>query len=1102
MATLALAAAGAAVGSAVLPAGVSVLGATISGAAIGSQIGSLAGSYIDQALFGASGESRTVEGPRLRDLHVTASSEGAAIPRLYGRARLGGQVIWATDFEEQAITTTQSSSQGGKGGLGGAGGGGSAQSVSRVEYRYFANFAVALAEGPISGVGRIWADGTEIDLSGLTYRIHDGRKDQEPDALIVSREGADRAPGFRGTAYIVFERMALAEFGNRIPQLSFEVFRVRESVADKVRGAVLIPGSGEFVYADQAVVQDLGGGEQRAENVNNRQGTSDWSVAVDQMQQSLPGLENVSLIVSWFGTDLRAGVCEIRPGVDIAEKSTNPRDWRGGGVDRSAAHLVSQRDGRAAYGGTPADWSVVAAISDLKARGVAVTLTPFVLMDVPDGNALPDPYGSVEQPVYPWRGRITCDPAPGVAGSPDKTAAAAAQIAAFAGTAEASDFSISGDEVSYTGPAEWSYRRMVLHQAHLAKAAGGVDTFLLGTELRGLTWVRSAQDVYPFVDVLRQLADDVKAVLGPQTKVTYAADWSEYFGHQPADGTGDVYFHLDPLWASPSIDAVGIDCYWPLSDWRDGRGHLDFGGEVQSIYDFDYLKSNVRGGEFYDWYYASEADREAQVRTPITDGSGKPWVFRAKDIGGWWENSHYDRPGGIEAAVPTGWVPRSKPFWLLEFGCPAVDKGANQPNVFVDPKSSETALPYYSNGTRDDFMQRRYLQALIAAFDPAAEGFEETDNPVSPVYGGRMVDPARLYAYCWDARPYPAFPYNTAVWGDGGNWTLGHWISGRFSHLSLGETVGAVCDDYGFGDFAVDGLSGVVPGYVVDRVMSARDALQPLGLAFFFDAVESGGGISFRHRGGAAPVARVTEGELFEEKVGTPLLTLTRGQETELPASAKLSYISSLNDYQQAVSEARRLAGASGRTSQAELPIVLDAEQAGQMAESWLFEAWSARERASMSLPPSLLGVEPGDVIEVESDTQTKLFRVTDISDRGARELEARGVDPEVYGRPRVAGREARVARGVQVGTPQVAFLDLPLLRGDEPAEAGYVAASLSPWPGGVGFMPRRKHPGMHCARLRRLQLRWGSLSLTCRLARRVGWITRRISGFTFLVAR
>src|SRR5690606_28283230 len=166
-----------------------------------------------------------------------------------------------------------------------------------------------------------------------------------------------------------------------------------------------------------------------------------------------------------------------------------------------------------------------------------------------------------------------------------------------------------------------------------------------------------------------------------------------------------------------AIDAIGLDCYWPLADWRDGRSHADYLAGARSIYDLAYLRGNVAGGEGYDWYYASASDREQQLRSPITDGAGKPWVFRYKDIESWWLNPHYNRPGGIESAVPTAWVPQSKPFWFLEIGCPAVDKGANQPNVFVDPKSSESAVPYFSRGTRDDLMQRRYLRAFTEAFD-------------------------------------------------------------------------------------------------------------------------------------------------------------------------------------------------------------------------------------------------------------------------------------------------------------------------------------------------------------------------------------------------
>ncbi|MCB2150236.1 MAG: hypothetical protein KDE06_02910, partial [Rhodobacteraceae bacterium] len=45
-------------------------------------------------------------------------------------------------------------------------------------------------------------------------------------------------------------------------------------------------------------------------------------------------------------------------------------------------------------------------------------------------------------------------------------------MAAFFGAAQVSDFSVDGGAVSYSGPAEWSYRRFVLHYAHLCAAAG------------------------------------------------------------------------------------------------------------------------------------------------------------------------------------------------------------------------------------------------------------------------------------------------------------------------------------------------------------------------------------------------------------------------------------------------------------------------------------------------------------------------------------------------------------------------------------------------------------------------------------------------------
>src|SRR6478672_7872519 len=147
MAALVLSVAGAAAGGAVFgPAG----------AVAGRLVGAIGGNLIDRALFG--GGERHLEGPRLADLDVMASTEGAPVPRVYGRARLAGQVIWATKIEE--VISFHSETEGGKGG-------GNTVTTNTTTYSYFANFAVGLCSGPIGRIGRIWADGKPLDLVGL-----------------------------------------------------------------------------------------------------------------------------------------------------------------------------------------------------------------------------------------------------------------------------------------------------------------------------------------------------------------------------------------------------------------------------------------------------------------------------------------------------------------------------------------------------------------------------------------------------------------------------------------------------------------------------------------------------------------------------------------------------------------------------------------------------------------------------------------------------------------------------------------------------------------------------------------------------------------------
>ncbi len=977
MATILLQAAGGALGG--------LVGGPV-GAMLGRGLGALAGGVVDQRLFS---RTRSVEGARLRGGRVLEADEGAGIARLYGTARIAGQAIWATRFEETRTTERQ----GGKGRPAGA---------KVTTYSYHGNLAIGLCEGPIAGVRRVWADGEELDLTTVEMRVHRGTEDQMPDPLIEARQGAGNAPAYRGLAYVVFERLALERWGNRLPQIACEVIRPIGEMEEEMRAVTIIPGASEHGLDPVTVRERLGPGTDRLANRNVSHSGNDFAASLDELTALCPKLERAALIVAWFADDLRCGRASVRPGVEVASRAETVR-WSVDGIGRGAARLVSRSAGGPAYGGTPSDEGVVRSIRALKARGLKVTHYPFLLMDVPAGNGLPDPHGDGHQPAYPWRGRMSLDVAENRPGTADRTATARADIERF----------VFGQE--------WSYRRMVLHQAALCAFAGGVDAFVIGSEMRGLTRLRDEEGRFPFVEALIALAREVKAIL-PGATITYAADWSEYFGYQPADGSGDVFYNLDPLWAEPAIGVVGIDSYLPLTDWR-GADREDGGPDgLASPYDRVGLAAGIESGEHYDWYYASEEDRRARRRTPITDGAaGKPWIYRAKDLRSWWENEHRERRGGVEVGGPSPWVPRGKPIWLTELGCPAIDKGANQPNVFVDPKSSESFVPHFSTGARDDHQQRRFIEAHLRHWAGAA-------NPVSPVYGGPMVEPGAVHLWTWDARPYPAFPERRDVWSDGGNWALGHWLTGRLGKAPLARLIQAICRDHGFTDVDTDAVDGEVGGFVLAGPGSARGEIEALMRLGGLTATTRDGRLTFAStRRSARPHALAV---LAQEDVGAPV-ELRRAEASEGVDEAALRFSDRARAYQSGTASAGgATAGRSSRRVTLDLPVTLDEAEARRFAANLLADSAGGRETARFALSPTELAIEPGDVVTIP-DVAGR-WRVERIEDGAVRRIEARilarpGVEPGRSGEG-----AAPVLRAPPVASrPAVELMDLPPLGPD-----------------------------------------------------------------------
>lgn len=200
---------------------------------IGASIGWMGGVVLGNLLFGGS-KGQNVEGSRLSDLSVQTSTYGGTIQLVYGTMRVSGNIIWSTPLKETRHVSRQ---RGGKGGGSG--------SSTQTTYTYSVSFAVGLCAGPVSTVRRVWADTKLIyDATASNtqatekypgvVRIHTGAEDQQPDSTMEMHLGAGNVPAYRGLCYLTFTDLQLADFANRIPNISAEVVASGAMACDAV----------------------------------------------------------------------------------------------------------------------------------------------------------------------------------------------------------------------------------------------------------------------------------------------------------------------------------------------------------------------------------------------------------------------------------------------------------------------------------------------------------------------------------------------------------------------------------------------------------------------------------------------------------------------------------------------------------------------------------------------------------------------------------------------------------------------------------------------------------------------------------------------------
>ncbi len=496
----------------------------------------------------------------------------------------------------------------------------------------------------------------------------------------------------------------------------------------------------------------------------------------------------------------------------------------------------------------------------------------------------------IDTPGKPWRGRLTGDPE---------------AIREFFNKPD-------------------GYKNFVLHYANLVR--GKVDAFVIGSELIGLTKIRSGNH-FPAVHELIDLACKAKRILGSEVLVTYAADWSEY--HHTEGG----WYNLDDLWACEAIDFIGIDAYFPITNSKN------------SNISAEEIKAGWTSGEGWDHY------RDANGEThPL----GSEWAW--KNMRWWWSNQHIN-PNGAQSA----WIPQSKKIWLTEFGFPSIDKATNQPNIFFDPLCVDGGAPRYSTGEVDLSIQRKAIKASLEVLSE----FEFLEQK---------------FLWTWDARPYPAWPHSNA-WRDARLWSHGHWVNNKLGAASLGSILLRLCSKAGINAELIDitTVDEMVGGLVLKDNGSVLDAVNMLRIGYFFDIVSSGEGLKFVKRGSDA-VMDLTASDFIKGKEGYMLLY--KIPEVEILQSVSLRFFDPKNYVEK--SSYYKVEKASNKPLElVSLPIVMSESECKYLAVRLIESAQSERNYFKFSLPIQYIALEPTDKVRFYFSGQEHMLRVTDMRIKG-----------------------------------------------------------------------------------------------------------------------
>ena len=217
--------------------------------------------------------------------------------------------------------------------------------------------------------------------------------------------------------------------------------------------------------------------------------------------------------------------------------------------------------------------------------------------------------------------------------------------------------------------------------------------------------------------------------------------------------------------------------------------------------------------------------------------------------------------------------------------------------------------------------------------------------------------------------------------------------------------------------------------------------------------------IKFVKRGNA-PIVTIPSDDLSASNSITEIrdiASIERAQESELPNVVNVGYINKEFNYQQGIQTSRRMVTNSINEATIDLPIALSDNEAKQIADSFMFNTWTARNTFVINVSTKYKYIEPSDVIRIELNQDSKLLLVMKANDslNGTIELECVSEDDSNYVFNSVGGGSLLDNQKLfALSKTRILFLDINLLR-DQDNNVGTYAALAGfndGWRGAVVF--------------------------------------------------